>query len=95
MHQDVDLPADLAPLVANGEAASADCFRKLEETVGACSSIGYEILECDYAPEARTWWQEYAEYDPGCQADDDGDRKAIAVDKGRWQSCGYVIARAL
>jgi cyclopropane fatty-acyl-phospholipid synthase-like methyltransferase len=93
MHLDVDIPADLAPLVTGGQASWADCFVTKDETVAACKSVGFEILEDDYAPDARSWWLEYAEHDPYCQQDLDGDREAIHVDGGRWLSFGYVIAK--
>jgi cyclopropane fatty-acyl-phospholipid synthase-like methyltransferase len=93
MHFDVDIPADLAPLVTQGSGAWADCFATIQETESACDSVGLEIIEADYAPDARLWWEEYAEYDPACQMDLDGDRRAIQVDNGRWLSFGYVVAK--
>lgn len=92
-HLDVPIPADLAPLVTEGDAAWADCFATIQETESVCESVGFEILEADYAADARLWWQEYAAYDPFCRGDLDGDKKAIQVDNGRWLSFGYVIAR--
>ena len=93
MHLDVEIPADLAPLVTQGDESWADCFATIRETEQACNSVGFEVIEADYAPDARLWWQEYAEYDPGCQEDLDGERHAIEVDGGRWMSFGYVVAR--
>jgi cyclopropane fatty-acyl-phospholipid synthase-like methyltransferase len=93
MHLDVDLPADLAPLVTQGPGAWANCFATIQDTVTACASVGFEIVEADYAPDALLWWQEYATYDAGCRADLDGERTAIEVDGGRWLSFGYVIAK--
>jgi len=93
MHFDVDIPADLLPLVTQGEASWADCFATIQETQAACRSVGFEILEADYAPDARLWWEEYAEYDPFCKMELDDDRKTIQVDNGRWLSFGYLIAR--
>jgi endogenous inhibitor of DNA gyrase (YacG/DUF329 family) len=55
--------------------------------------VGFEIVEADYAPDARFWWEEYAQYDPFCQMDLDGDRRAIQIDNGRWLSFGYVVAK--
>ena len=55
--------------------------------------MGFEIIEANYAPDARLWWEEYAQYDPGCQTEPDGDRRAIQVDAGRWLSFGYVVAK--
>jgi hypothetical protein len=92
MHLDVDIPADLAPLVTQGSEAWADCFATIQETETACRSVGFEIVEADYAEDARLWWQEYATNDPGCKMDLDGERKAIEVDDGRRISFGYVIA---
>lgn len=68
-------------------------FANIHVTEEACKLVGFEILEADYAPDARLWWEEYAEYDEYCQSDLDGDRKAIEVDNGRWLSFGYVIAK--
>lgn len=93
MHLDVEIPADLAPLVTQGNASWADCFATIQETEAACRSVGFEIVEADYAPDARLWWEEYAEHDPYCQTEPDGDRKAIQVDAGRWLSFGYVVAK--
>jgi hypothetical protein len=93
MHHDVEFSADLVPLVTQGPASWADCFTSLKETVTVCRSVGCEISEADYAPDARLLWEEYAVYDPGCQLEPHGDRKAFQVDKGRWLSFGYVIAK--
>jgi cyclopropane fatty-acyl-phospholipid synthase-like methyltransferase len=93
MHFDVEIPADLISLVTQENGAWADCFATIQETESACRSVGFEIVEADYAPDARLWWEEYAEYDPGCQTDLDGDRRAIQVDNGRWVSFGYVVAK--
>jgi SAM-dependent methyltransferase len=92
MHLDVPIPDDLAPLVTQGDGAWADCFVTIFETEAACVSVGFEVIEADYAPDAILWWQEYATYDPYCREDLDGNRKAIQVDRGRWLSFGYVIA---
>jgi len=92
MHLDVDIPADLAPLVTQGSESWADCFATIQETETACKSVGFEIVEAGYAADARLWWQEYATYDPGCQEGLDGEQEAIEVDNGRWTSFGYVIA---
>jgi cyclopropane fatty-acyl-phospholipid synthase-like methyltransferase len=92
MHLDVDIPADLVPLVASGSDSWANFFATIKETVTAFRSVGFEILEADYAPDARQWWLEYAQYDPHCQKDPEGELKAIQVDNGRWLSFGYVIA---
>ncbi len=90
MHLPVEIPSDLAPLVDGDWAA---CFATLEETLDAFLSVGLEIVDSGYAPDARAWWEEYAREDPGCKADPDGDPRTIAVDAGRWVSFGYVIAR--
>jgi hypothetical protein len=92
MHLDVEIPADLAPLVSQGNGLWADCFATIEETETACRSVGFEVVEADYAPDARLWWEEYAKYDEGCQ-EDDAERRAIEVDGGRWISFGYVVAK--
>jgi cyclopropane fatty-acyl-phospholipid synthase-like methyltransferase len=93
MHLDAEIPADLAPLVTQGNESWADCFATIQETETACQSVGLETTEADYAPDARLWWEEYTEYDEGCQEDPDGERRAIEVDAGRWISFGYVVAK--
>jgi hypothetical protein len=93
MHLDVDIPADLVPLVTQGNASWADCFASIQETVLACKMVGCEIVEADYAPDARLWWEKYVAYDPFCQVESDIDRKAIQADNGRWLSYGYVIGK--
>jgi len=45
----------------------------IQETVAAAKSVGFDIMEADYAPDARLWWQEYAQYDPDCQKELDGE----------------------
>jgi hypothetical protein len=49
-------------------------------------------MEADYAPDALSWWQEYATYDPDCRAEPEGEARIIRLDGGRWLSFGYVIA---
>ena len=93
MHLDVELPADLAPLVTQGDMRLVDFFATVGETEEAVRAAGFEIIEAGYAPDARLWWQEFARYDPGCRADPEGEPRMIAVDNGRWLSFGFVIAR--
>ena len=93
MHLDVDIPDDLLPLITEGEEDWTKFFVTIELTVAAFESVGFEVLEADYAPDARAWWLEYAKYDPFCSKDPGGERKTILVDDGRWLSFGYVIAR--
>jgi len=95
MHFDVDIPDDLVPLVTQGSHSWAKCFASIQETVSACEMVGFEIVEADYAPDAQLWWEEFAAYDPVCQVEPEGDRKAIQVDNGRWLSFGYVIVKKL
>ena len=93
MHFDVDIPDDLAPLVTQGDEPWADYFVTIQESVSAIRSVGFEIIEADYAPDARTWWEEFAEYDPFCRSEPDGEPRIIKVDAGRWLSFGYIIAQ--
>ena len=93
MHFDVELPNDLAPLVTQGKGCWVDCFETVEHTVESFRAVGFEVLDSGYAPDAQRWWEEYAQHDPGCRDNPDGDPKAILVDAGRWLSFGYVIAR--
>lgn len=92
MHFNVEIPPDLAPLITQVSEAWADCFATIAETVDAVESVGFKVMEADYAPEAHSWWQEFATYDPFCREDPDGEPHTIAVDGGRWLSFGYVIA---
>ena len=93
MHLDVDLPEDLAPLVSEGNGSFADCLVTVQDTVDAFRTVGFEVVEADYAPDARAWWDEYRLHDPGCRKDPDGDPRMLEVDGGRWLSFGYVIAK--
>lgn len=93
MHLDVELPEDLLPHVSQPDFAWKDCFRDIHSTAEDIRNAGFEIVEADYAPDARDWWLEYAAHDPFCKQDPDGDPKTLAVDAGRWTSFGYVIAR--
>ena len=95
MHLDVDVPDDLLPLVSQESEPWIDYFVSLEQTVQAVRDVGFDIIEADYSPDARAWWLEYAQYDPFCQVDPQGDPHIIQVDDGRWLSFGYVIAQKL
>jgi len=90
---DVDIPPDVEPLVAKGPACWVDCVVTVDKTVEAFKAVGFEVMEADYVPDANTLWEEYAQYDQGCQANPDDDPKIIRVNAGRWLSLGYVIAR--
>ena len=92
MHLDVDIPADLLPLVTQEEDWTK-FFVTIGETVAACESVGFDILEADYAPDARSWWLEYSRHDPYCKKDPNGEPYTIHVDGGRWLSFGYVISQ--
>ena len=93
MHLDVEIPDDLRSLVAEGPDPWVNYFVTLHETIDGVLSAGFVVEEAAYAPDARCWWQEYAEYDPMCSQDPEGDPLRIEVDGGRWLSFGYVIAR--
>lgn len=93
MHLDVPLPKDLEPYVSHGDFPWKECFRDIHSTVADVERAGFRIVESGYAPDAWTWWMEFAEHDPFCKKDPDGDPKTLAVDKGRWTSFGYVIAK--
>ncbi|HIJ64602.1 MAG TPA: class I SAM-dependent methyltransferase [Candidatus Hydrogenedentes bacterium] len=98
MHLDVEMPKDLAPVYTKGEGADiegwAKCFAAIDETTEAFRSVGFEVLEADYAPDAQLWWEEYCQYTPGCKACPDGEEaQTIRSDGGRWLSFGYVIAQ--
>ena len=92
MHRDIEIPAELTPLVSQKFGWKA-CFRSLQHTIDVVSAAGFEILESGHAPDADTWWHEYALHDPFCKAKPEEDPRALKVDAGRWVSLGYVIAR--
>lgn len=97
MHLDVPIPVDLAPIYTRGGGAGpegwAECFATITETAALCREAGFHVHEADYAPDAWTWWMEFASHDPHCKADPDGEAKIIRQDGGRWLSYGYVIAQ--
>lgn len=90
MHLDTPIPYDLAPLVPKEWLL---CFTNLQSTLNAFISVGFEIIEADYAQDAHAWWLEYAQYDPFCRSNPEKEPKTIQVDAGRWLSFGYVIGR--
>ena len=90
MHLDVPLPADLMPVV---DEAWVKSFATLDETLDAFASVGFDVIDSDYAPDASQWWEEFAQHDPGTKGNPEGDARTIEVDAGRWVSFGYVIAR--
>ncbi|MGB2799717.1 MAG: methyltransferase domain-containing protein [Dehalococcoidia bacterium] len=93
MHLDVELPSDLEPYVSQEEYPWKECFRSLRETTGLVRSAGFEIIEAEYAPDARQWWIAYAMHDPFCKEDPEGDPKTLEIDGGRWTSFGYIISK--
>ena len=93
MHLDVKIPSDLEPYVSQGEYPWKVCFRSLHETTELVSSAGFEIIEADYAPDARQWWMAFAEHDPFCKQKPEEDPKTLEVDGGRWTSFGYLIVK--
>ena len=93
MHLDAPLPEDLESYVSQSEFPWKECFRDIQATVADVARAGFEIVDSGYAPDAWDWWLEYAEHDPFCRKDPEGDPRTLAVDNGRWTSFGYVIAR--
>jgi len=93
MHLNAKIPSELVPIVTRGKPAWVDFLGTVQETVEAFRTVGFQVLEADYAPDARLWWEEYCQHDPGCRTDPDGDPLTLRVDDGRWFSFGYVIAR--
>jgi cyclopropane fatty-acyl-phospholipid synthase-like methyltransferase len=93
MHLDVELPADLEPYVSQGDYPWTACFRTLHETTQVVKEAGFEVVEADYAPDARAWWMTYARHDPFCKKKPEEDPRTLEVDAGRWTSFGYVIGR--
>lgn len=95
LHFDVDIPAELESFLSAGEYPWKECFRTLKETTEFVRSVGFQIIESDYAPDARQWWQDFAEHDPFCMQAPEKDPKNLEVDAGRWTSFGYIIAQKL
>ncbi|MDD2835038.1 MAG: methyltransferase domain-containing protein [Methanothrix sp.] len=93
MHLDIKLPLDLEPYVSQGDYPWKECFRSIPETTQLVRSAGFEIIEADYAPDARQWWMAYAMHDPFCKQNPGEDPKTLEIDGGRWTSFGYVICR--
>lgn len=93
MHLDVEIPLDLEPYVSQGEYPWKTCFRSLHQTTELVDSAGFDILEAEYAPDARQWWMAFAKHDPFCQQRLEEDPKTLEVDDGRWTSFGYVIGK--
>lgn len=97
MHRDAPIPADLSPIYTKGGGVGpegwADCFATVEETATLCRGVGFHIQEADYAPDAWSWWSQFAINDPYCQIDPQGEATIILQDGGRWLSYGYVIAQ--
>jgi cyclopropane fatty-acyl-phospholipid synthase-like methyltransferase len=91
MHHDISIPDDLLPYISKGEYPWKDCFRSLKATLEEILSVGFEILESGYAPDAQLWWNEFAEHDPFAKLDPQGDPATLKIDNGRWTSFGYVI----
>ena len=93
MHLGTPLPQDLEPYVSHGDFPWKECFRDITSTTADIERAGFVILESGYAPDAWSWWTEFAKHDPFCRKDPDGDPKTLEVDNGRWASFGYVIAQ--
>lgn len=93
MHRGCPPPPDLAPLVSDGEFSFDKFVVTPEETADQFRTAGFEVLEAGHAPDARAWWEEFAEFDWGCRQNYGEDRQIIEVDADRWLSVGYVIAR--
>jgi hypothetical protein len=60
--------------------ACVEGFIALEEAV---LSARFEVMEADYQPDARPWWQEYARYGPTSRQDPLGEAYTIAINNGR------------
>ena len=92
MHLNVEIPEEIRAFVTTGDLPFEKCFATSAETKNAVELAGFKVIEYGYANDARTWWEEYAMYDPGCKAEDGEEKRAIEDDKGRWISFGYEIA---
>ncbi|WP_432735350.1 SAM-dependent methyltransferase [Maridesulfovibrio sp. FT414] len=95
MHLDVPIPDDLRPYVTRDEFPWAECFRDVRHSAEEVRSAGFDLLEYGYVPDAKDWWAEYAQHDPFCKDDPQGDPLTLKIDNGRWVSFGYIIARRM
>lgn len=94
MHCEGPPPPDLDPLVSAGDLPFKQFIVTPEATAQAFAEAGFEVLDFGHVPDARDWWEEFAEFDSMCRADPDSlDRRIVATDAGRWLTVGYVIAR--
>ena len=93
MHLDVEPAPLILDLIQQGEEDWTKFFVTVGETVSVIKSVGFEIIESGYVPDAHSWWLEYATYDPFCRRDPGGEAMTIKMDAGRWLSFGYVIAK--
>lgn len=93
MHREGPPSADLDPLISEGILPFKKCLATVEQTAASCRNAGFEIVEADYAPDARDWWEEFARHDPECKRNPEGNPRMLEVDTEHWISFGYVIAR--
>ncbi len=93
MHREGQPSADLDPLVSDGLLSFKKCLATAEQTAASFRAAGFEIIEADYAPDARAWWDEFAKHDLECKRNPEGNPRMLAVDTEHWISFGYVIAR--
>ncbi len=94
MHQGNPPPPDLEPLVNEGDMPFVRFLASPEATMRTFADAGFEIIDWGEIPDAREWWEEFAEYDSMCRAEPDSlDRRIVETDAGRWLTMGYVIAR--
>jgi len=93
MHLDVAVPPDLLPYVSEDEYPWIECFRSLRETTEQVDAAGFQVIEAEYAPDARQWWLAFAQHDPFCKKEPEKDPKTLEVDGGRWASFGYIIGK--
>ena len=62
MHLDIPLPVDLEPYVSQDPFPWKECFSDIHQTRKAVEQVGFDIVEADYAPDARQWWLEFARH---------------------------------
>ena len=93
MHRGGPPPADLDPLVSEGPLPFKNALSTPQDTAQQFREAGFEIVDVGHAPDARAWWEEFADFDDECQRNPEGNPRMLKVDAGRWISFGYVIGR--
>jgi cyclopropane fatty-acyl-phospholipid synthase-like methyltransferase len=94
MHLETSIPPELKPYVEQGSPAWVDFLNTIDETKTSFEETGFDIIEADYAPDSKLYWQEFLDNDPEFLTDPHNEEKKMhQIDQGRWFSFGYLIAK--